>query len=264
MSYGPPSIEQVPVVGIYYDMGETNALKGVFKKLEKDNIDFRVIVMGTAAEKAESLGYPKEKILYLNRDFKDITTIIDAKNTNREKELSKKEVVSVAKKIAQLKPEAIVLGVVSKAQWQLAEAIAAKAGIAPGKKFAYYDNPNLLIKDNPCKVTLERFAKGDYHILVPSLSIAKSLTEPKKVVEHPGLDEFVTKVANVDRDQVQKKMEIPKDVSVITYIGGYGNGYEKSFRKFAASIKNVQKTQPLYVIVQIHPKYHNVKEKELI
>lgn len=237
-------IADIPIVAIYYDIGETKALRGVFQELEQKGVDYRIITVATASLKALEIGYPEEKIIKVADE--DV-------QWERESELSPSSLAKVVEKIAGLKPEVVITGAVSRVQHQIGE-------LFECKKFAYYDNMNLLISDNPAEKTIRRFFEG-YQMLVPSQAIAKGISDKNPiVVGHPELEALAGRVSLINPNEIKERLNIPVAAKVITYIGGYGGTYLESLNRFDEMVKKLQQRpawNSLHVVIQLHPKVQN-------
>jgi hypothetical protein len=242
-----------------YDMGETKVFEQLSLELEKQQEDYCLITMATADVNASTLSIPKDKIFSLPKNCKNFS--IDAQNWKREDSLSQTEINTILESIESLHPTAILTGTSSKAQWQ----ILTQYQDIP--KFAYYDNVNMLVSDNPNKATIARFTQKDITLMVPSTPIAKDLNQSPciiTVVGHPQLENIVNKLKNRDQDQLKTKYGFSKSDQIITYIGGYDHGYEEAFELFSSNVEALQQKYPVKVIVQTHPKCKNLAKTNLV
>lgn len=148
-----PMDSRQAILGILYDMGETNALKKTFDLFEEDHLNYRVLVMGASAINALKAGYKSEKLLYLQ---KDCATSLDipANHWNREDAIDEENLANIVETIKTFAPKTILTAMVSKAQWQICDKMV-QEGIT--RVFAYYDAVVCKAKYNPCKPTIDRF-----------------------------------------------------------------------------------------------------------
>lgn len=256
------SLDNCNVLGVLYDMGETNALKETFDALDESNIDYRVLVVGAASINAIKSGYRPERLLFLDKDI-TLDRTCDPRSWKREEAFSKEEMVKITNFVKKLNPELIISGSVSEAQRQITLE-------SPSKhKLVYYDNLRCRFKDNPAKQVVESFIRPEFKLLVPSKSIKDSVITTKgdkaevEVVGHPALESFSREVKNVEVGRIRQELGLDDNKITLCFIGGYGESYNQDFAKFLSFLKNLESEHPFEMLVQLHPKLNSHKTEEV-
>jgi hypothetical protein len=250
---------------LFYDMGGIQPFTDVVtKKLPELGIDPYVIALGTAAERAEGLGFDRKQIIYL----KDVGVETDISVTEwlRAKRLPNNEVSRVVEKVRNLNPQLILTGTHSYVQFQLVEAIADQCRLQD-RKFAYYDTHHTPFERHADGL-MTLFSHNNYHLLVANTLIAKPIFETKvTVVGHPLLEKTVeeTTFARRTREEIFQKLKLSKKDKVIVYIGGYAEGYEDSVCLFLDIVRWLREhgRPNLQVIIRIHPKFTSLPMEEI-
>lgn len=260
-----PKPIKAEILFVLYDAGETNALLPVLQDLERRRINFRVLVMATAATKITPNMFPG-KVLTL-RDV-GIKATVDA-NTPRTRSLSIWDEFILS---LRLDPKAVVVGVASRIQESALRAF------PNAKTFAYLDNFNY----DPAHesfATVEKVQAAAKHVLCPGNNVIQQFKKDKtrkfQVVGKPSLDAWDKTIAEICSPNGMEQMiektapgeqlnqllytqrmmkEIQKTNKVaITLIGGYGKGYEVIDPLFVKLKKKLEEKNYI-VFNQLHPK----------
>ena len=256
------NLDNCSVLGVLYDMGETNALKETFDALDEANIDYRVLVLGAASINAPKSGYRPDRLLFLDKDIK-LDRTCDPRSWKREEAFSKEEMIKITNFVKKLNPELIISGSVSEVQRQITLE-------SPSEhKLVYYDNLRCRFKDNPAKEVVESFIRPEFKLLVPSKSIKDSIIATKgnkaevETVGHPALESFSREVKSVEAKRIRRELELDDNKTTLCFIGGYGESYNQDFAKFLSFLKNLEAEYPFELLIQLHPKSNSHKTKEV-
>jgi hypothetical protein len=245
-------ISSCEVLGIFYDMGEMNALRGTFEKFDDQGINYRILMLGSAEVNALSSTYNKERLLFLEKDFQVERPTAPGK-WEREDKFTNEELKKIKEKVKYINPFVIITGSVSMAQNQIALSIDVE-------RLAHYGNINSTVQDNSAREVVSSFLNPNFHFLSPSLVIEhgarESFLEDFEIstIGHPGLDSFSKEVEKVDIRILKQNLNLSEGQKVLTFIGGYGEGYLKSFEYFLGLFKKLEGEADLSLIVQLHPR----------
>jgi len=236
----------------FYDAGETRALTPVLDALKQKGVKFSVVVMGTAREEECLKNFSAERI-----DIKDlgVTEPID-KTWQRAKPISDESLRNLADRVHAKK---IVVGCASEAQAQIAKTFSAS------KTYAYWDNFNY----DPSKAsfdTANRVQEAAQKVICPSkliqdefISVAaksKRSFEDYVVGGQPILEiwEKCINYSVKNKDIVVQTLCLKNNKEkIVTFIGGYGEDFEKVNKIFDQCKWWLQKNC-FQVNTQPHPK----------
>jgi len=231
--------QKTDVLFIVFDAGETNAFLPVIEHMEKEKEDFHILALATAAELIEKTPFvTKSTLLKIDKSWP------------REKELPAKQIKEL---VSSFEPHLVISGVASLIQKQFIEGFNSKA-----KTIAYWDNfsPN---GSGDYFTTALKVQKSASYLFTPSKTVADAVefkerkTETKWVAGHPSLEKWKEKLGRIDKEALRKKWA--QNEFLITYIGGYGEAYEKAFTLFVECLKGLnQQERKVKVFVQLHPK----------
>lgn len=251
-------------VGIFYDAGDFNMAEPVIKKMWSQGVQLFALVMGTAAQQAEK-ALEKHQIKHLNKDM-EAKTEVTAQGWKREALLPSSDVDLVVQRVSLLNPQFILTGTHSAVQFQLTKAIIDRCALGSENVYCNYDTVHVT-PENHADGGMTPFLNAGYRFLVPNGLIAARMSSKVSIVGHPPAERFVEDVdrARENRAALFSKLGFSEKEPVITYIAGYGVGYEESFCGFLQSIKFMREREypQLQVIVQIHPKFKLSKKEEL-
>lgn len=234
---------------VLYDMGETEFLAPVIARLEEEGkMNFRVLVMGVAAEMAEKKGLPKDKLITLN----DLGV---KKNVDRSwpktQGLTEAEIELIHKKVP-LKNLVLSGASTSMIQYQLLKEYDLEA-----KTFAVWTNFDPKVAGDGQEVA-EKVQGAAQVVLYPSQYVVDHLSVlPKRyvIVGQPALETFAEEYANIKPEQVREKLGISPSQKVVAYLGGYekDQDYREGFEHFVKCLSLSDQKETLFVI-QPHPK----------
>lgn len=222
--------------------GETNDLIPVMEEMQRRKRDFHVLPFGVSEELVKNRLNP-EHILKAE-DY----GIAIGKEWPNDRELPKQTVEAAA---ARIHAKVVVTGVPLLPQKQFLEVYRGRA-----KTFAFWDCPEPRGGILYFNIALQVQAKAE-KVLFPSSFVANAkefASRPDNqriVVGKPTLIPYVKGFQHIDRQSVLQKLGFTENRPIITFIGTYGERYEKAFELFAQSLTE-QKNAP-QVIFQIHP-----------
>ncbi|MBN4067119.1 hypothetical protein JYU14_03445 [Simkania negevensis] len=243
------------------------AFSGVCRRLEERGVNFHVVAMGASAANIGRMQLAASRVFDLVQECPGVRRI-DPTRWQREDALTKAELTEIIARLKRLNPATILTGAVSMVQYQIA--LAMRASQVALRVIVYYDNMNMKVADNPSRATVERFLNDTMTFMVPSLVIAKDLPDnchSIAVVGHPSLDHFVARVKELDKGATLEKHGYTRATVLVTYIGGYGQGYENSFLQFTDGITSLTNEASddisLAFLIHTHPKMHMTLPREL-
>lgn len=243
----PPKISTERLC-VLYDAGETAGLLPVLKKWEREGKDFRVLVMGTAATLIKS-----DMFLGKRLELQDlgIQEKIDVQ-TARTQGLSSQSLA----KLKEINPKLVLVGTASRIQQQALELFPKSSTVAFVDNFNY--DPNF-----ESYATVEKVQAAAKHVLCPSKNLIDLFSKEKSgtptrlsrfhVVGKPTLESWEKEIGAVDQAQVMNKLSLTPQKKTVTFIGGYGAGYEVMNPLFSECAERLKK-EGYQVIVQPHPK----------
>jgi hypothetical protein len=240
---------------VFYDMGESNALKPVLEEFDQTNKNYRIVALGTAE------GVFKNHKNYINiYDRCGVTDYVDPKAWDRTESISKTNLDKLQKCIS---PKKVMTGMASMVQGQVAKLYKNDGA----KVVAYYDSFHAPSWDGifPPKVILEEFLHNITDYIVPSTDIRAGFVKLKdglniSVFGQPSLESWNKLSAKLNLPDIKEKLDLKKQSNII-YVGGYGDGYEESFKLFVQAA-NQMPTRKFYV--SLHPKVDGSTEKGVI
>lgn len=257
------AISSNPIIALLYDMGESKCFQDVFEHFDQNSIKYKAVLSTAALANAKLLKINPQDHIPLKQTSPNNALI----TWKREDRLENQELLELIEKVKVLNPQALITGCVSKLQLQVACEL--KKNLPNLQLYAFYDNLNQVCEQKPQTEYMQGFLNGDFQILAPSKTIKDILDKnlppfrPSINVGHPALDRFVSDCQSVNKKEVLLKLGLSSDIPIVTYVGGYDSEYEEAFEHFLSCVENIQKTTPLQVIIQTHPKVHQLPESEL-
>jgi hypothetical protein len=246
--FGAPALaEELPLLFVLFDAGESNALIPIMEKCDEEGIEYRALLLGTA----RTLVHSKKRI-----ELSDlgIDENVDAK-WPRNKELKQEEIEKIQQALS---PKLLVTGVSSAIQGQLLIAYRQRATTA-----AYWDNFSPSGSGDYFE-TAQRVQALATFLLVPSKLVRESPTFKPRDLAHivlvgqPSLDRWKERFCTIDKAAVLKRLGLGSYRGpIITYIGGYGADYEKAFGLFMRCVEK----EKAKILIQPHPKYKGAFEE---
>jgi hypothetical protein len=239
--------QNIKLLSVHYDAGETNAMLPVLKQLELEGVDFRVLVLGTA----ETIIKP-EMFKGRRLTLKDlqVDTVVDT-TTDRTVALSQ----DMMKKFQMFNPKVVLVGSVSRIQQQVLECFSHATTVALIDDFSYD-------KQQKSFSTVDKVQAAAKHVLCPSQHTSNLFLENQKnakshpeyhVVGKPSLEVWEKEIKFANHEKILKTLNFTKDRPIITFIGGYGPGYDVINPLFNACRERLKK-EGFQVIQQSHPK----------
>ena len=183
------------------------------------------------------------------KDFQ-IDTIIDS-TTSRTASLSKE----MMNKFQKLNPKVVLVGTASKIQQQILEQFPASTTVAFVDNLSYD-------KQQESFSTVRKVQAVAKHVLIPSkhtLTIFADKAEGHRlkpeyhVVGKPSLEVWKEEIASANCSEILQKLNFKKEQPIVTFIGGYGPGYEVINPLFSQCGELLEK-EGFQVIQQPHPK----------
>lgn len=234
---------------VLYDAGETNALKPLLEDWEKQKIDFKVLVMATA----ESLVLPEK---FQGRRI-TLENLCIKENVDSQTERTHALSLDSLKLLHQVKTNVVLVGSASKIQEQILQEFAEEA-----KTFAFVDNFNYDVSHESF-ATVKKVQSAAHFVFCPSqhvVDLLKTNSDQKEampiyeVVGKPSLEQWEKEIATTNKDQVLKVLGLDMSKGpIITFIGGYGYGYDRINPLFEQCAKQL-KEEGYQVVIQPHPK----------
>lgn len=233
---------------VLYDAGETNSLIPVMKKFESEGKSFKVLVMGTAETIIKPEMFPQQRLVL--KDL-DISIIVDNTNWQREQKLNSQDVLKIC---SQITAQTITVGTVSRVQRQVLKHY-------DGEKIAFCDNFDYDVSNESYR-TVKKTQNKAQIVLCPSKNLVRLLSEcplsekPRKykIVGKPSLEQWAKKLETVNKSAILEKLGFDKTQGpVVTFVGGYGQGYEIINPFFDEAAAFLQENG-FQVLIQPHPK----------
>ncbi|MBA3237543.1 MAG: hypothetical protein H0T62_04240 [Parachlamydiaceae bacterium] len=233
---------------VFYDAGETNALIPVLKKFDTEGMNFKVLVMGTAETIVKPEMFLEQRLVL--RDF-NIITIVDHTNWQREQKLDLQDVLKICNQIT---ARTITIGTASRVQRQVLKHF-------NGIRIAFCDNFDYDVSNESYR-TVKKTQEKAQIVLCPSENLVRLLTESSvfdktrkyKIAGKPSLDQWAKELENVNKSAILEKLKFDSTQGpVVTFVGGYGQGYEiinPFFNEAAAFLRE----NGYQVLIQPHPK----------
>ncbi|MBA3957176.1 MAG: hypothetical protein H0X51_02110 [Parachlamydiaceae bacterium] len=235
-------VEKNNLLCVLYDAGDTGIMVPVLERLDKEGIDFHVLVMATAETIVKPGMFGKKRIT-----LKDlgIGTVVDT-TTARTMGLASSEM----KKVNKLNPSVVLVGTASKIQQQVLKEYSDRVTVAFVDNFSY----------DPCQeafATVEDVVSVAKNVLYPSdqtrMLFEKVAKGASYIVGKPSLEKWQQDIEAVDQQEVLQHLGFNEEQPIVTLIGGYGPGYEVIDPLFDSFVDFFRK-EGFQVIRQHHPK----------
>lgn len=238
---------------VLFDAGETGNLLPVLKKLEINGKDFRVLVMGTAETIVKPGMFGNKRITLEDLEINKVDT-----TTPRTYSLS----TEMMKKFQKMNPAVVLVGTASRIQQDVLQQFSSAVTVA------FVDN----ISYDPQQESFETVKKVQEvakHVLCPSKNTVSLFLNSQKrmellptyhVVGKPSLEAWEKEIHAVEPAAVLQTLHFTSDKPIVTFIGGYGPGYEVIDPLFQQCVEDLNK-QGIQAILQPHPKVGSSKVK---
>ena len=239
---------------IFYDAGETLSLLPVIEKMEKENLKYKILLLGKGSLNAIEKSNFTKNIININKSCSNDFMI--GESTSRENKMNEKILHEVT---SCYNPKKVITGLVSSYQSQIINYYHHTSKV---KLIGFYDGFSL-----PDLKIITPFNNKLDQILVPSNNIYDFLNEKNimkdkvKIVGQPSIDKFILESKNTDIQKVKKILNIDPDKNIITFIGGYGKEYESVFQDFVQKSSSIENT---FFIISIHPAVNGKFESDII
>lgn len=238
------------ILFVLYDAGETLALQPVMECLDNAHVKYAAMVMGTSRE----LMRGRPHVVDLNKDC-GVNAVVDQTTWPRARALSDSDLSKAANCVS---PALVVTGMVSKAQEQIAHAIAR----ATVESVGYYDALTPLAAGTVAVEFLPELSE----LWVPTKPIADRIRQdyPRvlvQVVGQPTLENWAEKEKNLDEPAIRRQLGLNEKQKTILYAGGYGEDYEEAFTLFANA---ASKLTGYNLLVSLHPKADGSFERRIL
>lgn len=252
VAHADSSTTRRPKVLIFvYDAGETLGLLPIAPLLEAEKIDVRWVPLtpwSLRLLKQENKSYVEPPA-----DLDNMSHVKD-----REAEMGSD---FWARLVAEEKPDLAIVGLVSRAQEQLARGLKARDIRTVG----FYDAFDPTIRD----AVVWRVARQVDTVWVPTGAIKSNLNElglrKVKVMGQPALETWYRLAATVKPASLYARMQIPPDKKILLFAGQYGEGYAEILEAFLrAALVELNRRQDLYLVLSYHPKTTGKLEQEAI
>lgn len=235
------------LLSVLFDAGETVNLLPVLKKLEINGKDFLVLVMGTAETIVKPGMFGNKRITL--KDL-NIDTVVDTTSA-RTCSLS----TEMMKKFQQMNPAVVLVGTASRIQQDILEQFSSAVTVA------FVDNMSYDSEQESFK-TVKKVQEAAKHVLLPSKNTVSLFLNNQKrmefqptyhVVGKPSLEAWEKEIHSTEPKAVLQILSFTPDKPIVTFIGGYGPGYEIIDPLFKQCMENLNE-QGIQVIFQPHPK----------
>lgn len=236
---------------VFYDIGETRALEPVIEILKERNLSVGVLAFGTSRELVED----RPEFINPNADC-GVSADVDPEKWQRHAALDSEDLRKVGDC---LDSRLIVTGMASRLQTQIAEVFNKDRHIPVWGYFDGFSADAVKEVQSPAVSPLEL-------VLVPSRSVEKAFEkkfpkEKMKAVGQPTLERWKKTIERVDARALRDELRLDPEKSVLLYAGGYGEGYEESFRLFVRAARDLGNYQ---VLISLHPKVGGDFEKSVL
>lgn len=232
---------QAKILIVVYDAGETLGLLPVGPLLAKERIDLRWMPLTPWSTRI--LEDRQQNYLPPPEGLETMTLVKDRE--------AGADIAFWRGAIADEKPDLVIVGMVSRAQEQLARELKARGVRTVG----FYDGFDPTTRAS----VVARVASQVQTVWAPTATIARNLKalgiSHVKVLGQPSVETWYRAAATVDGAEIYDRLQIPRDKKVLLFAGQYGAGYAEIFAAFlrAASI-GLELRPDLYLVISHHPK----------
>ncbi|WOG29343.1 hypothetical protein [Endozoicomonas sp. 8E] len=242
--------ENIDLLLVAYDQGESNAFKQLEKALKKRGINYRILSIGRAAE------------IFRNHPLNLTISVPDPEQlrNNRETVLPRSALAELSQRI---NPKIVYSGMASAAQAQILNHMKANGSYT----LAFYDNFDPITNKKYVQAFLETIRTLDkFHI--PSSATAVSFKDlvfcPNPlyvIIGQPALEAWDDIYRQTDNQFVRLELNLGPNEPVVVFAGGYDDTYEEYFRVF---IEATRKLPSVTFLVTHHPKTSGEVERRWI
>lgn len=237
---------------VTYDAGETFALLPVIHELEKRKASYLILAMGTSTNILNKSDVAKNKIINLNSNLSYPQAINSTWDRFNEPELDE-----LSKALDKVQASVVISGVASFMQRHILHYFSKKGAYT----FSYYDNFNPVQKSFYYPIAKEIHNLVD-NVLVPSPVVQGSIYRSNvNIVGHPTVEQWSKYPFIFSKSRTRKNWNLPAGPSIITFIGGYEDGFQEACKSFLEEIK---RNPSYFVLLSLHPKSDGKWEEALI
>lgn len=248
---GSSTTRRPKVLIIVYDAGETLGLLPIAPLLEAEKIDVRWVPLTPW-----SLRVLKQE----NRSYVEPPSGLDNMSHVKDRE-AEGSLDFWSRLVAEEKPDLVIIGLVSRAQEQLAQELKAR-GI---RTVGFYDAFDPTTRDT----IVWKVARQVDTVWVPTATIERNLNDlglrNVKVMGQPSLETWYRLAATVKSASLYARLQIPPGKKILLFAGQYGEGYADILEAFLrAALVELNRQEDLYLVLSYHPKTAGELEREAI
>lgn len=242
---------------VLHNLGETNALLPVIKKLPKDS--YQILAFGKASE---TLKDNPHRIS--TEEFPELATL------DPRVSLDPSMISHIKAKVGL--PRIIIVGMASIAQAQILNAF--DKGV---KKVIFYDNfdPIWSPTTGPKEYILPFYKtlnEGTYHLFVPGTSYEPTSRKLEKFssasmypLGQPSLESWEEVYAKTDLVKLKSELSVPSANRILLFAGGFDPVDETQYKEDLASfLKGATALDNVSILVTFHPKTDGSVERDLV
>lgn len=238
---GEPAATRPKVLVFVYDAGETLGLLPIAPRLEAEKIDLRWVPLTPWSVRV----LEQERAPYVEPPggLGDMPHVKD-----REAEAG---VGFWSRLVAEEKPDLVIVGLVSRAQEQLARELKA-SGV---RTVGFYDAFDPTTRDT----VVWRVARQVDAVWVPTEVVGRNLKAlgigNVKVMGQPSLETWHRLAATVKPANLYARLPIPPGKKILLFAGQYGEGYADILQAFLGAARvELARREDLYLVLSYHPK----------
>ncbi|MGY0217082.1 hypothetical protein ACWJJH_06785 [Endozoicomonadaceae bacterium StTr2] len=244
---------QLPLLFCVYDMGETNAFKPLWKLLDKEAIDYRILAVDAAAGRLQG----NDKVIAIKTDARPDSDW----HTQRSARINSDTLAELAR---QRQVRLVISGMASGAQAEVLNYFREKQ---KSYTIAYYDNLDS-VEHKPFVQAFLGKARQIDRFWVPAgivrddmgrhLEIDPSVIE---IVGQPSLESWDRTYRQFSANALKQELGISADKKVAVFAGGYDSTYPEYLDLFINTMKQHPEWETL---ITWHPKTDGSLEKQLV
>ncbi len=234
------------VLFVLYDAGETKGMQNLIEHYNQTGVDVKVLTFGTAAEV-----YQGANKVELNKILGE--EVVVKKLWRRDQTIEPKHIEILKNKF---QPKVLITGTVSALQKQ----VATELDVAT-LRAGFFDAFSRVSEKHPIK---------DFTSVLDEVWIPSKLQEDEfkklsfkkvKVTGHGSLNDWQVRLSTKEKAQITSVLRLDQKKPTITYIGGYGESYEKGLRYF---LKSIDSSQDYNIVISLHPKVDGTVEAKIL
>ncbi len=246
-------IAQLPVLFCVYDMGETNAFKPLWKLLQSEGIEYRVLAVDAAAERLKD-----------NNHVIPVSTSADPEHDYQTQRFAHINAQTLTELGNQWQVKMVITGMASRAQ---AEVLNFFSKQQAAHSIAYYDNLDSF-EGKPFVQAFLQEAQNIDRFWVPADVVKSDLSTHAlkadavvEVVGQPSLESWDDTYQQFSAAEIRKGLGIAPERKVVVFAGGYDGTYPEHLKLFIQTMKQHPEWETL---ITWHPKTDGSLEKSLV